>query len=74
MCRFSGSEKVSQRFRCVVLTMHQEFELIHGSQVGILDYITKAQIEKGKCGRFHGEHPGALSGDYALYAAERGGG
>lgn len=65
-------KKVRPEIQIVVLTMHQEFELIQQSlRVGILDYITKAQIEGENDGRFHGEHPGALSGDCALYAAER---
>lgn len=43
-------EKVRQQFprlHIVVLTMHQEFELIQQAlRIGILDYITKAQIEE----------------------------
>ena len=39
-------KKVRPEIQIVVLTMHQEFELIQQSlRVGILDYITKAQIE-----------------------------
>lgn len=39
-------KKVRPKIQIVVLTMHQEFELIQQSlRVGILDYITKAQIE-----------------------------
>ena len=39
-------KKVLPEIQIVVLTMHQEFELIQQSlRVGILDYITKAQIE-----------------------------
>lgn len=35
------------RLQMVVLTMHQEFELIQQAlRIGILDYITKAQIEE----------------------------
>lgn len=35
------------RLQIVVLTMHQEFELIQQAlRIGILDYITKAQIEE----------------------------
>ena len=40
-------KKVRPEIQIVVLTMHQEFELIQQSlRVGILDYITKAQIEQ----------------------------
>ena len=39
-------KKVRPEIQIVVLTMHQEFELIQQSlRVGILNYITKAQIE-----------------------------
>lgn len=39
-------KKICPKIQIVVLTMHQEFELIQQSlRVGILDYITKAQIE-----------------------------
>lgn len=35
------------RLQIVILTMHQEFELIQQAlRLGILDYITKAQIEE----------------------------
>ncbi len=38
---------VRPQIKIVVLTMHQEFELIQQAlRVGILDYITKAQIEE----------------------------
>lgn len=40
-------KRVQPRIQIVVLTMHQEFELIQqGLRLGILDYITKAQIEE----------------------------
>ena len=43
---FLQEVKKVRQIQIVVLTMHQEFELIQQSlRVGILDYITKAQIE-----------------------------
>lgn len=40
-------KSVRPNIQIVVLTMHQEFELIQQSlRIGILDYITKAQIEE----------------------------
>lgn len=39
-------KKIRPKIQIVVLTMHQEFEMIQQSlRLGILDYITKAQIE-----------------------------
>ena len=40
-------KRVRPKIQIVVLTMHQEFELIQQAvRIGILDYITKAQIEE----------------------------
>lgn len=65
-------KKVRPEIQIVVLTMHQEFELIQQSlRVGILDYITKAQIEGENVDAFMESIRELLSGDCALYAAER---
>lgn len=42
-----AARRIRPRLQIVVLTMHQEFELIQQAlRIGILDYITKAQIEE----------------------------
>lgn len=65
-------KKVRPEIQIVVLTMHQEFELIQQSLLSRHSGLHhQGPDRRGKCGRFHGEHPGALSGDCALYAAER---
>ena len=41
------AKETAPDIQIIVLTMHQEFELIQQAlRVGVLDYITKAQIER----------------------------